>query len=198
MEARDVPLISGMQVFEIDRHVDDRGSFEELFSLGKDQFYHWSDCKQINHSRSSIGTVRGIHVAPYPKIVTCVRGKIYDVVVDMRPDSTTYGNWAGIWLSEHEAQQIAIPAGCGHAFYAAAPYTQVVYFQGGVYKPGVERNIHFKSPAFDIQWPGNGFYKLSEKDAAAEVLESLPQLDADPEPKATRRWWHLFRAGSKS
>lgn len=161
-----------MQVYGLDRHHDHRGCFEELFNIAKADYYHWSDCHQINHSVSEKNVLRGIHVASYPKMVRCIHGNIYDVVVDLRPESPTYGSWVGIFLYGDNAEQVLVPAGCGHAFYVVSPVANVVYLQGGVHQPGQETDVHFESPALKIDWPGDVFI-LSAKDRNACMMHTL-------------------------
>jgi dTDP-4-dehydrorhamnose 3,5-epimerase len=159
-------------VLEPTTYFDDRGFFHELF---KESAYGFT-VKQVNHSMSYIGTLRGIHVAPYPKLVTCVTGLIYDVVVDLRKDSPTYMMWEMVVLdggnnmnSYGEHKQVFIPANCGHAFYAEQD-SHVVYACGDEYAPKKELTYRWNDPKIGIKWPAEP-KELSDKDKNAPFLE---------------------------
>jgi len=159
---------------EADRHEDSRGYFEELFNLDSAQrqcpqlSQEWN---QISYSLSSKHVIRGIHCTPYPKFVTCLTGRIYDVIVDLREDSPTYLNWFGIWL-ENSTKQVYIPADCGHGFYSAEDNSRLLYLQTETYSPGKNKNYNWKDPAFGIVWPASYWdYILSEADKNAPLLD---------------------------
>lgn len=150
-------------VLEPNTYFDGRGFFHELF---KESTYGFK-IKQVNHSMSYNGVLRGIHVAPYPKIVTCITGLIHDVVVDMRKDSPTYLMWDMIELGEHK--QVFIPANCGHAFYAERD-SHVVYACGDEYNPKNELTYRWDDPKIGITWPKKPD-GMSDKDKNASFLE---------------------------
>jgi dTDP-4-dehydrorhamnose 3,5-epimerase len=147
------------------RHDDSRGFFQEIFQidrykdLGVD--HTW---KQANWSYNRLGSLRGIHVAPYAKLVTCVSGRIWDVVVDLRKDSPTFGEWIADWL--YETKQMYVPPGCGHAFCSLEDDTSVVYLQSDVYQPDKECSVAWNDPILRISWPDMG-YVISDKDQNA-------------------------------
>jgi len=161
----DYTRIDGAIVITPDRHADERGFFEELFRSSIYPEWAW---KQVNHSFSHLGVLRGIHVSPYAKLVTCIKGYILDVVVDLRPTSPTYLKWEMIQISAGNGRQVYIPANCGHAFLAL-DNSDVVYLQGGEYV-GNERNINYADPKIGIEWPKRDFI-LSDKDKNAPYLE---------------------------
>jgi dTDP-4-dehydrorhamnose 3,5-epimerase len=165
-------LISGCSVLHLDRHVDDRGIFFELFQSTryKSQLPEFN-LLQINSSISHKYTVRGMHYAPYTKVVACLHGLVFDVVVDMRADSPTYRKWVAVDLTPYnEAKQIIVPAGCAHGFMAMEPDSVVVYCQNATYKPGVEIDYNYLDPKFGIEWPKTPYVILSKKDQEAKFL----------------------------
>jgi dTDP-4-dehydrorhamnose 3,5-epimerase len=154
--------VEGAYLFELDRYEDNRGFFQEL-----DRGDRWDGTwQQASYSQSYEHVVRGIHQSPYPKLVTCLRETIYDVMVDLRPESPTFLNWFGIWLSEEEPVQVFIPAHCGHGFMATRDDAILFYLQGGVYDRNADKEWNWQS--FGITWPDyTTHHKLSEKDSQA-------------------------------
>ena len=165
-------------VVEMARHLDNRGFFQELYS------HRWAystpmytsaagypDWKQVNWSWSDPNVLRGIHCAPYHKLVTCLGGLVYDVAVDLREDSPTYLKWFGIELDPTAPVSLLVPPGCGHGFFALQPST-VIYLQSDVFGPDKEWAVRWDD--FGIDWPG-GTPILSEKDAAAKTLAEIIQ-----------------------
>lgn len=173
MEIRTISEVSGSWLATIDRHHDDRGFFQEVFSETKHCFFK-RKILQTNMSSSKKDVLRGLHVAPFAKLCTCIRGAVYDVVVDVRSTSTTYLNWYGVWLTEENKQQLYIPAGCAHGFYSAADENLLLYMQDGLYNPREEYEINCFSPALEIRWPRpTKDYIMSKKDRLA--LKKLPK-----------------------
>jgi len=151
---------------------DERGAFHELFHLKRfeDITGNEFNFKQVNHSESKKGVLRGIHVAPFSKIVHCLKGRIFDVTVDLRVNSPTYLKWDYITLTP--GWQTHIPACCGHAFYTLEAST-IVYAQDGVYDKSREIEIRWNDPELNILWPHfNAPPLLSEKDANCSYLRS--------------------------
>jgi len=150
-----------------ERHEDERGHFQELY---KAERLPIPVCKQINWSFSNRNVIRGIHVAPYGKLVTCTQGRIWDVVIDLRPDSSTYMTWQKFEISGKCPNQVFVPANCGHGFMALDD-SHVIYAQSGMYNPKTEHSIRHDSPILGIKWPEpigiGGYYILSEKDLMA-------------------------------
>jgi dTDP-4-dehydrorhamnose 3,5-epimerase len=153
---------------------DSRGFFLESYNqrtfaeLGiRDAFV------QDNHSRSERGVLRGVHyqlVQPQGKLVRAVRGEIFDVAVDLRRNSSTFGQWTGHLLSEENKQMLWIPAGFGHGFLVLSPIAEVLYKATDFYAPQGERSILWNDPAIGIQWPDAGTPILSAKDSAGKPL----------------------------
>jgi len=140
---------------------------------------------QDNHSRSSRGVLRGLHyqLPPHPqgKQVRCVLGEIFDVVVDIRRGSPTYGEWVGAVLSAENHQQLWMPAGFAHGFLTLSEHAEVLYKTTDFWSRECERAIRWDDPALAIAWPLEALAgaepQLSEKDAAAPLLAELTGSD---------------------
>ncbi|MDW3181185.1 dTDP-4-dehydrorhamnose 3,5-epimerase [Roseobacter sp.] len=169
--------LSGVHILTPKRFGDARGFFSESWSkrqmteAGLD--YDWV---QDNHSLSmQVGTVRGLHFQSPPhaqdKLVRCGRGALFDVVVDIRRGSPTYGQWVGAELSFENGRQILVPAGFLHGFATRAPETEIIYKCSDYYAPECDGAVRFDCPTIGVDW-GLGDLEpvLSEKDAAAPGL----------------------------
>ena len=133
---------------------------------------------QDNHSLSAtVDTVRGLHFQAPPhaqaKLVRCGRGAIFDVAVDIRRGSPTYGHWVGYTLSAANGAQLYIPAGFAHGFATLEPDSEIVYKCSDYYAPETEGSLRWDDPDIGINWPVTGEAVLSEKDAAAPLLAEL-------------------------
>ena len=121
-----------------------------------------------------IGTVRGLHFQAPPraqaKLVRCGRGAIFDVAVDIRRGSPTFGQWVGYELSAENGRQLFIPAGFAHGFMTLEPDSEIVYKVSDYYAPETEGALHWDDPAIGIKWPLKGDAILSAKDADALLL----------------------------
>lgn len=140
------------------KFMDHRGYFSETYRASQ---MPWFKPAQNNYSFSKAGVLRGIHRTPYAKLVTCVYGKIFDVCVDLRPESPTYKKHYAIELSETSGVSIYIPPYCGHGFLAQED-SLVVYLQDGEYVSLLDETYSYKS--FDISWPIDTPPILSNKD----------------------------------
>lgn len=160
-------------------HGDERGFFQETFrqnvfaALGiSDQFV------QDNHSRSRRGIVRGMHFQPgMAKLVRCVRGEIFDVVVDLRRSSPTFGEWEGFKLDDVSHHQVYCPDGFAHGFCVVSAVADVVYKTSDYYRPDLEAGFAYDDPAVGIAWPQIELTP-SPRDARAprlaEIADGLP------------------------
>ncbi len=166
--------IEGLSKLEPRIFVDERGFFFESYNsktlseLGIDVRF-----VQDNHSLSRIGTLRGIHyqvVNPQAKLVRVVSGEVFDVAVDLRRSSPTFGRWFGLVLSASNKRQLFIPAGFGHGFLALSDAAEVLYKASDFYAPEHERCIRWDDPDLAIEWPGEGGRIISAKDAAGSFL----------------------------
>jgi dTDP-4-dehydrorhamnose 3,5-epimerase len=135
---------------------------------------------QHNHSRSVKGTLRGLHFQTEPgqaKLVRCPRGEIFDVAVDLRRGSPTYGQWEGHLLDDRGHRQLFVPAGFGHGFAVLSEVADVTYLLSSVYDPATESGIAWDDPDVGVEWPLSEPL-LSERDQAAprlaDVADSLP------------------------
>jgi len=167
--------IPGVFLIEPRVFADDRGFFFESFSEKsfRDATGETVQFVQDNHSRSSKGVLRGLHFqrAPFAqgKLVRVVVGSVFDVAVDIRPGSATFGRWVGETLSAENKRQLWIPAGFAHGFVALEEGTEFVYKTTAPYDKASEGSIHWDDPAIGIQWPLNDVI-LAPKDAAAPLL----------------------------
>ena len=138
---------------------DERGFFFESFN--QKEFNHLVGKEinfvQDNHSKSKKGVIRGLHFQSSPmgqgKLVRVIDGVIWDVAVDIRPNSSTYGQWVGEELSSHNKKQLWIPEGFAHGFLVVSETAEVVYKTTNYYSQAHEKTIHWKNNEFDINWP---------------------------------------------
>ncbi len=159
------------------RHGDTRGFFSEIWS--RERFAEVGldlDWVQDNHSMSAAkGVLRGLHYqlppAAQAKLVRVTRGSVFDVVVDIRRASATFGRWAGLVLSAEQWNQLLVPAGFAHGFVTLEEHVEVQYKVSAPYRPDLDRAIRFDDPAIGIDWPiGGDSVTLSAKDQAAPLL----------------------------
>jgi dTDP-4-dehydrorhamnose 3,5-epimerase len=127
---------------------------------------------QANHSRSSFGTLRGIHAAPWYKLVTVTRGQVQAVISDLRPESATFGQHVSVNLGEDNFASILVPAGCGNSFLVLSDVADYVYQVSDYWAPGKEVGCHWADPELAISWQ-NSAPLVSEKDAANPTLREL-------------------------
>jgi dTDP-4-dehydrorhamnose 3,5-epimerase len=166
---------------------DDRGFFLETWRA-EDWARAGVDGRfvQDNHSRSRRGTLRGIHFQRHPgqgKLVRCVRGTIWDVVVDLRRDSETFGRWEAVELDDVEHRQLWIPVGFGHGFCVLSDVADVVYKCTSLFDPATEAGFRWDDPDVGIDWPADVEPLLSERDRTAPMLADI----ADDLPFTIRR-----------
>ena len=158
------------------RFGDHRGFFAETYSRQQySELGVTTEFIQDNHSLSAaVGTVRGLHFQAQPhaqtKLVRCGRGAIFDVAVDIRRGSPTYGRWTGYTLSAENGAQLYIPVGFAHGFATLEPDSEIVYKCSDYYAPETEGALRWDDPDIGIAWPLTGAPVLSEKDAAAPLL----------------------------
>lgn len=155
---------------------DERGFFWECY---REPLYRAQgieeDFVQVNHSFSKQGTIRGMHFQRSPgqaKLVTVIVGKIFDVVVDIRSSSPTFGKWEGVYLDDQAREQLFIPVGFAHGFCVVSSEAHVLYKVSQVYDPKEERGFRYDDPEVGIQWPVDA-PSLSEKDRTAPSLREV-------------------------
>ncbi len=133
-----------------------------------------ADFVQDNHSGSKRNVLRGLHYQLAPraqgKLVRAVVGSVFDVAVDVRRSSSTFGSWVGVELSSDNKQQLWIPPGFAHGFLTLTDWAEVIYKTTDYYAPGSDRSIRWDDPELGIDWPIEGQPILSEKDALAPLL----------------------------
>ena len=164
-------------------HVDGRGFFVETYHA--DRYRQHGICPpfvQDNHSRSVAGTLRGLHLQirrPQGKLVRVIEGQVFDVAVDVRRGSPTFGRWVGVDLSAENYRQVYIPPGFAHGFCVVSPIAQVEYKCTDFYDPGGELGIAWNDPVLAIAWPV-AEPLLSPRDTRhrtlAEVTDELPAI----------------------
>jgi dTDP-4-dehydrorhamnose 3,5-epimerase len=164
-------------LISVEVHGDDRGFFQETYrretfhALGvSDEFV------QHSHSRSSRGVLRGMHLQigeGVSKLVRCVRGEIFDVIVDVRRGSPAFGRWEGFSLDDRNHRQLYVPVGFAHGFCVVSDVADVAYQQSGYYDPSLERGIAFDDPQVAIEWPAITPLTLSPRDRSAPSLAEV-------------------------
>jgi dTDP-4-dehydrorhamnose 3,5-epimerase len=173
--------LEGLVVIEPDVHGDERGFLVETFrtetwrELGVD-----AEFVQDNQSRSGRGILRGLHFQTSPgqaKLVRCLRGRIFDAVVDLRRDSPTFGRWEGHELDDEAHRQLYIPVGLAHGFCVLSETADVTYRLSSYYDAATEAGIAWNDPDIGVAWPLDDPI-LSERDQAAprlaEIADELP------------------------
>ena len=155
---------------------DERGFFFESFNqrVFEDAIGHAVQFVQDNHSKSEQGVLRGLHYQLPPKaqgkLVRVVQGEVFDVAVDIRKDSPTFGQWVAEILSAENKKQLWIPAGFAHGFLTLSETAEFLYKTTDYYAPEFERSIAWNDPAIGIDWPLSNTPQLSGKDQQAKSL----------------------------
>ena len=162
--------LAGAYVIELEKNIDVRGYFARTWC--QDEFAAHDIHAKFLQSNSSLshrcGTLRGLHyqIAPYEeiKLVRCVRGAIFDVIIDLRQDSHTYRQWEGVELSEDNQKMFLIPTGFAHGYQTLQDNTEVNYLVTQVFSPQHERGVRWNDPTFHIAWPEAVQQTISDKD----------------------------------
>jgi len=162
--------MTDLQLINLKRFKDERGFFEEFY---KGSF----PCPfvQDNHSYSRKGVIRGMHFQETPgqaKLVSVIQGRIYDVCVDIRRDSPTFGQWKGFFLDAEEPQQLFVPVGFAHGFAVLSDSAHVIYKVSTFYDPQTERGFRYDDPSVGIEWPVESPI-LSDKDRTAPAFAEV-------------------------
>lgn len=186
-------LIKGPLVFNPETFDDSRGFFYESFNLklfkktlydlsgNNDQFTNLNFV-QDNHSKSFEGVLRGLHFQTNPcsqgKLVRCIIGEVYDVLVDLRKSSDTFLHWAAFSLSQKNKKQVWIPSGFAHGFLTLSKEAEINYKTTKYWDAKYEKTIRWDDPKLNIQWPNFGTkICLSDKDQNGTFCESLKKSD---------------------
>ncbi len=170
-------------ILEPRRFGDARGFFVESFNARRfaEATGVHAEFVQDNHSRSAQGVLRGLHYQirqPQGKLVRVVRGRVFDVAVDLRRSSPAFGRWAGVELSEDNHRQLWIPPGFAHGFLVLSESADFLYKTTDYYAPEHERCVRWDDPSIGIEWPIRGQAPLlSAKDSAAPALSAAEHFD---------------------
>lgn len=168
--------LQGSFVVEPTGVTDDRGWFGRIFCKKEfNEIGHDKEWVQLNHSSTNKkGTVRGMHFQIHPygeiKMVKCVSGAVYDVIIDLRKDSPTYLKWFGQELSSVNRKMLYIPERFAHGFQTLTDQCDLIYFHSEYYVPNAEGGIRYDDPSIRIQWPQN-IILVSERDSSHPYLD---------------------------
>lgn len=170
--------IPDVLIFEPKVFGDERGFFFESFNqrIFEEAVGRKVEFVQDNHSKSTKGVLRGLHYQQEPhaqgKLVRCVAGEVFDVAVDIRKSSPTFGQWVGVNLSAENKRQLWIPEGFAHGFYVMSESAEFVYKTTNYYSQLHERSIVWNDPSLNISWPNKEALILSEKDKEASLFNN--------------------------
>jgi dTDP-4-dehydrorhamnose 3,5-epimerase len=151
--------LAGVRVIDPSPHQDDRGRFMRAWCAREftEQGLHFVPVQANMGFSVQKGTIRGMHFQEAPaleaKLVRCIRGAIFDIAVDLRPGSPTYGKWYGIELSAENGRMLYVPENCAHGYQTLEECTEMYYMTSAFYAPSAVRGVRFNDPALDIQWP---------------------------------------------
>jgi len=182
MKFVETPL-NGAYIIELEPFQDERGSFARMFCLEEFRKIGFQkQIVQINHSMTKkAGTIRGLHYQGRPtaeiKIIRCIRGKVFDVMVDIRKGSPNFLQFHGLELSPENLFMVFIPEGFAHGFLVTSDAAETVYKATDYYAPECERSLLWNDPALAIAWPLTAEPVLSAKDLAGSELEECDTFD---------------------
>lgn len=170
LELPEVCLVAGK------RFGDERGFFSETFRQADFAELGLPEFRQHNHSRSERGVLRGLHFqinpSPLGKMVRCARGRIFDVAVDVRRGSPSFGRWVAEELSDEDNRMLWVPPGFAHGFLTLSELADVIYLQTDYWSPEHERSLRWDDPTVGIDWPLKDV-KLSGRDEMAPGLDAI-------------------------
>ena len=182
--------IDGLILLSTHQYSDNRGFFLESWNehewrkILKDNGQNFSKFVQDNHSWSTKGVLRGMHYQTNPysqgKLIRCIKGEIFDVAIDIRLNSPSFGKWFGIYLSGENNMQLWIPTGFAHGFLTLSDEADVIYKVTEFWNKDCERSLNWKDTSIDIQWPIEKIVnsiQLSTKDKNAPFLSDLEKGD---------------------
>lgn len=151
--------VPGVVIVETDVRRDERGGFATTFSrrVFLDHGIRFDPVETNSSTNTRKATLRGLHyqAAPHaqPKLVRCTKGRVFDVAVDLRPESPTYCRWTSVELSADSYRALYVPGGCAHGFLTLEDDSEVLYLMGTPYEPAAGRGVRWNDPAFEIAWP---------------------------------------------
>lgn len=168
--------LSGPKLIPIQNHLDGRGSFSKLFQANMHEFSMSKDISVSVSKNTFSGTVRGLHIQLHPfsesKLITCLSGAIFDVIVDLRDSSPTFKSWSRVELASTHLQQLYVPEGFAHGYQTLENDTELIYIISGKYSNAHSRRVHYQDLELAIQWPLN-ITEISDTDKEARSLNSL-------------------------
>ena len=150
---------AGSYIIDLEPKADERGWFARYYC--KDEFQkigHTKEWVQMNHSvTNKKGSIRGMHFQVHPfreiKMLRCIAGSVYDVIIDLRKNSNTFLKWIGVELSSENKKMLYIPEGFAHGFQCLEDNCELIYHHSEFYKPGAEAGIRYNDPLVNIEWP---------------------------------------------
>ena len=164
--------IPGAFVVDLERREDDRGFFARAWDVNEFARHGLSTRlvqANVSYNRAA-GTLRGMHFQRAPheeaKLIRCTRGAVYDVIVDLRPDSEAFKRWLGAELSAENGRAVYVPEGCAHGYQTLTDGAETFYLVSELYAPESEGGVRWDDPAFGIAWPEAGRRVISPKDAS--------------------------------
>ena len=177
-------LISGPLIIKPKIFLDNRGYFFESWNHSE---FNKRNSREIifvqdNHSKSKFGVLRGLHYQLNPKaqakLVRCTKGEVFDVLVDIRKDSDTYGEWSGVFLNEENKLQFWIPEGFAHGFISLKDFSEVQYKTNEYWDKDTERSLSWKDPDLKIDWPISDDPEkfkiiINDKDSVAPTIKEI-------------------------
>ncbi|WP_026317399.1 dTDP-4-dehydrorhamnose 3,5-epimerase [Ahrensia kielensis] len=179
--------LAGVKIIEPSVYGDERGFFFESFNQQNFESAVGGSVRfvQDNHSKSTKGVLRGLHYQLGPKaqgkLVRVIQGEVYDVVVDIRKFSPTFGSWFGQILSSENKKQVWIPEGFAHGFLTLSDTAEFLYKTTNYYAPEFERTIRWDDPTIQINWPSDLAPIVSRKDHMAKDFQSADVFTEDPD-----------------
>ncbi|QNI72321.1 dTDP-4-dehydrorhamnose 3,5-epimerase [Synechococcus sp. NOUM97013] len=172
-------------VFELRSHVfvDARGSFLNAFRAQEEAFISsWGDraIAQVNISHNKVlGTIRGLHFQAEPnseaKLVRCLKGRVWDVAVDLRIDSPSFGQWHAVELSPELSNALLVPEGCAHGFQVMQPDSELFYLHSSFWVPEAEKGVRWDDPQLAISWPLSPM-EMSDRDRNLPLISDILPL----------------------
>jgi dTDP-4-dehydrorhamnose 3,5-epimerase len=168
--------LDGAKVIDPSPHEDDRGRFMRAWCAREfaEHGLHFVPVQANMGFSVQKGTIRGMHYqtapAPEAKLVRCTRGAIFDVALDLRPNSPTYRKWFGIELTAENGRMLYVPENCAHGYQTLQQCTEMYYMTSTFYEPAAVRGVRFDDPAFDIRWPLDASV-VSEQDRNWQLVQ---------------------------
>lgn len=164
--------ITGCYVITQGRHQDNRGFLQELYSK-QNPINEQDSWAQIAWQVSNKNVLRGIHWCSCGKLLSCIAGKAFYVVVDLRPKSSTFKKWMSWWLEPSQPTQIYVPPMCGNGFFAAEDNTTMIFMQESIWSPNLDQVVLWQDPTIDVKWPAAPEYIMSDRDKGGKLYDYL-------------------------